>query len=53
MSLPDFAIEAKGLVKPYAATKTGPAKTALRGVALGGAGGLRNLEAAHAEEDVK
>ncbi len=34
MSLPDFAIEAKGVVKTYAATKTGPAKTALRGVDL-------------------
>ena len=34
MSLPDFAIEAKGLVKTYTATKTGPAKTALRGIDL-------------------
>ena len=31
---PDFAIEARGLVKTYAATKTAPAKTALRGVDL-------------------
>ena len=34
MSLPDFAIQATGLVKTYAATKTGPAKTALRGIDL-------------------
>ena len=33
-SLPDYAIEARGLVKTYAATKTAPAKTALRGVDL-------------------
>ena len=31
---PDYAIEARGLVKTYAATKTSPAKTALRGVDL-------------------
>jgi ABC-2 type transport system ATP-binding protein len=34
MILPDYAIEAKGLVKTYAATKTTPQKTALRGVDL-------------------
>ena len=34
MSLPDYAIEAKGLVKTYAATKQVPAKTALKGVDL-------------------
>ncbi|MBV9512105.1 MAG: ABC transporter ATP-binding protein [Caulobacteraceae bacterium] len=34
MSLPDYAIEASGLVKTYAATKTTPAKTALNGVDL-------------------
>ncbi|MBE7220174.1 MAG: ABC transporter ATP-binding protein, partial [Caulobacteraceae bacterium] len=32
--LPDFAIEARGLVKTYAATARAPAKTALRGVDL-------------------
>ena len=32
MSLPDFAIEARGLVKTYPASRTGPAKTALKGV---------------------
>jgi ABC-2 type transport system ATP-binding protein len=31
-SLPDFAIEALGLVKTYPASRTGPAKTALKGV---------------------
>ena len=34
MSLPDFAIQATGLVKTYPATKTNPAKTALRGIDL-------------------
>jgi ABC-2 type transport system ATP-binding protein len=34
MDLPDFAIEAEGLVKTYAATKTTPAKTALNGIDL-------------------
>jgi ABC-2 type transport system ATP-binding protein len=34
MDLPDYAIEAKGLVKTYAATKTTPAKTALKGIDL-------------------
>jgi len=34
MDLPTYAIEAKGLVKTYAATKTTPAKTALNGVDL-------------------
>ena len=34
MSLPDFAIEAEGLVKIYAASKTTPAKTALNGIDL-------------------
>ena len=34
MSLPDNAIEAKGLVKIYPASRTGPAKTALKGVDL-------------------
>ena len=34
MSLPDFAIEARGLVKTYAGTKTTPAKTALNGIDL-------------------
>jgi ABC-2 type transport system ATP-binding protein len=34
MSLPDFAIEAEGLVKTYPATKTMPPKEALRGVDL-------------------
>ena len=34
MSLPDFAIEATGLVKTYPASKTAPAKTALKGVDL-------------------
>ena len=33
-ALPDYAIEARGLVKTYAATKRGPAKQALRGVDL-------------------
>jgi ABC-2 type transport system ATP-binding protein len=34
MSLPDYAIEARGLIKTYAASKTTPAKTALNGVDL-------------------
>jgi ABC-2 type transport system ATP-binding protein len=34
MILPDCAIKAEGLVKTYAATKTTPAKTALKGVDL-------------------
>ena len=34
MELPKYAIEAQGLVKTYAATKTTPAKTALNGVDL-------------------
>src|ERR1700712_2257064 len=34
MDLPDYAIEASGLFKTYAATKTTPAKTALRGIDL-------------------
>jgi ABC-2 type transport system ATP-binding protein len=34
MTLPDFAIEAKGLVKTYPATKTMPEKTALKGIDL-------------------
>ena len=34
MSLPEYAIEATGVVKTYAATKTTPAKTALQGVDL-------------------
>ena len=34
MDLPDYAIEATGLVKTYAATKTTPAKTALNGIDL-------------------
>src|SRR5580700_10167749 len=34
MSLPDYAIEAEGLYKTYAATKTTPAKTALNGIDL-------------------
>jgi ABC-2 type transport system ATP-binding protein len=34
MSLPDYAIEARGLVKTYPATKTMPAKTALKGIDL-------------------
>jgi len=34
MDLPDFAIEAKGLVKTYAATKTTPEMQALRGIDL-------------------
>jgi ABC-2 type transport system ATP-binding protein len=34
MDLPEYAIEAKGLVKTYAATKTTPAKTALKGIDL-------------------
>ncbi|HEX4183544.1 MAG TPA: ATP-binding cassette domain-containing protein, partial [Caulobacteraceae bacterium] len=34
MDLPDYAIEASGLYKTYAASKTAPAKTALNGVDL-------------------
>jgi ABC-2 type transport system ATP-binding protein len=34
MILPDYAIEAKGLVKTYSATKTTPEKKALKGVDL-------------------
>ena len=34
MSLPDYAIEARGLTKTYPATKTMPAKTALKGIDL-------------------
>jgi ABC-type multidrug transport system ATPase subunit len=34
MDLPDYAIEASGLYKTYAATKTTPAKTALNGLDL-------------------
>jgi ABC-2 type transport system ATP-binding protein len=34
MDLPDYAIEASGLYKTYAATKTTPAKTALNGIDL-------------------
>jgi ABC-2 type transport system ATP-binding protein len=34
MDLPEYAIEASGLVKTYAATKTTPAKTALNGIDL-------------------
>jgi ABC-2 type transport system ATP-binding protein len=34
MSLPDYAIEARGLVKTYPATKTTPAKEALKGIDL-------------------
>ena len=34
MSLPDYAIEARGLVKTYPATKTMPSKTALKGIDL-------------------
>ena len=34
MTLPDYAIQAKGLVKTYAATKTTPEKTALKGIDL-------------------
>ena len=34
MSLPDYAIEARGLVKTYPATKTMAAKTALKGIDL-------------------
>ena len=34
MNLPEFAIEARGLVKTYAGTKTTPAKTALNGIDL-------------------
>lgn len=34
MDLPEFAIEAKGLVKTYAATRNMPAKEALKGVDL-------------------
>ena len=34
MSLPDYAIEAKGLVKTYAASRGNPPKTALNGIDL-------------------
>jgi ABC-2 type transport system ATP-binding protein len=34
MTLPDYAIEAKGLVKTYPATKVMPEKTALKGIDL-------------------
>ena len=34
MSLPDYAIEAEGLVKTYAATRTTPEKLALKGIDL-------------------
>ena len=34
MDLPTYAIEAKGLIKTYKATKTTPAKTALNGIDL-------------------
>src|SRR3954452_1330754 len=34
MDLPDYAIEAKGLIKTYAATKTTPQMQALRGIDL-------------------
>ncbi len=34
MPLPDYAIEARGLVKTYAATRVTPAKTALEGIDL-------------------
>lgn len=34
MTLPDYAIEARGLIKTYAATKTTPPKTALNGIDL-------------------
>ena len=34
MTLPDYAIEAKGLIKTYPATKTMPEKNALRGIDL-------------------
>ena len=34
MDLPTYAIEARGLVKTYAATKTTPAKTALNSIDL-------------------
>ena len=34
MTLPDYAIQATGLVKTYPASKTSPAKTALRGIDL-------------------
>ena len=34
MTLPDYAIEARGLVKTYPATKTTPEKTALKGIDL-------------------
>ena len=34
LPLPDYAIEAEGLYKTYAATKTTPAKTALNGIDL-------------------
>ena len=34
MDLPEFAIEARGVVKTYPATKTSPEMKALRGVDL-------------------
>ena len=34
MDLPEYAIEAKGLVKTYAATKTTPEMRALKGIDL-------------------
>ena len=34
MDLPDYAIEAKGVFKTYAATKTTPEKRALNGIDL-------------------
>jgi ABC-2 type transport system ATP-binding protein len=34
MSLPEYAIQAQGLVKTYAATRNTPAKTALKGIDL-------------------
>ena len=34
MDLPDYAIEARGLIKTYAATKTTPEMQALRGIDL-------------------
>ncbi|MDP9103881.1 MAG: ABC transporter ATP-binding protein, partial [Pseudomonadota bacterium] len=34
MSLPDYAIEARGLIKTYPSTKTMPEKTALKGIDL-------------------
>ena len=34
MTLPDYAIEARGLIKTYPATKTSPAMHALKGIDL-------------------